>query len=167
MAKDREKDHLALYVAPDGSIQLDVRYDADTVWLTQQQMAELFQTSSKNIIIHLRNIYESDELDQGATGKDYLLVRRESSREVKRRIKHFNLDAIIETSTTKVVFGSEGGLFARDAGIPAGVWGPGSIDQAHKADEFITLEQLHACDRIMDHLLDRFCPCHSHQLETA
>jgi acetylornithine deacetylase len=76
-----------------------------------------------------------------------------------------------ETSTTKVVFGSEGGLFARDAGIPAVVWGPGSIDQAHKPDEFITLEQLHACDRIMDRLLDRLCLraglCHSHQLETA
>jgi Virulence protein RhuM family/Fic/DOC family len=95
MAKDGTKDQLALYVAPDGSIQLDVRLDADTVWLSQQQMAGLFQTSSKNIIIHLKNIYESGELLEAATGKDYLLVRREGNREINRRIKHFNLDAII------------------------------------------------------------------------
>ena len=76
-------------------MQLDVRVDAETVWLTQRQMAELFDTSSENVIMHLKNIYGDGELDKSATAKDYLAVQTEGRRQVKRQLRHFNLDAII------------------------------------------------------------------------
>jgi prophage maintenance system killer protein len=91
----RKQNEIALYAAPDGSIKLDVRMDADTVWLTQRQMAELFDTSTDNIGLHLKHIYESDELAETATTEDYSVVQQEGKRRVRRAIKHYNLDAII------------------------------------------------------------------------
>ncbi len=95
MAEQKNQNEIALYIAADGSMQLDVRIDAETVWLSQRQMAELFDTSSENVIMHLKNIYGDGELDEAATAKDYLAVQTEGRRQVKRQIKHFNLDAII------------------------------------------------------------------------
>ncbi|WP_017925243.1 RhuM family protein [Thioalkalivibrio sp. HL-Eb18] len=76
---------------------VEVRLDAgrDTVWLTQRQMAELFDTSTDNVGLHLKNIYKDDELDEPATTEDSSVVREEGTRQVSRRIKHYNLDAII------------------------------------------------------------------------
>ena len=64
---------------PDDTIALDVRVEDDTVWLTQAQMAELFQTTKQNISLHIRNIYKEGELDEMATVKDYLTVQKNSS----------------------------------------------------------------------------------------
>jgi len=95
MQTEGNQNEIALYAAPDGSIKLDVRMDAETVWLTQRQMAELFGTTVFNVNVHLKNIYETQELSEAATIEEFSIVRREGSREVKRQIKHYNLDAII------------------------------------------------------------------------
>jgi hypothetical protein len=84
-----------VYQTEDGKLKLDVRFEGETVWLTQQHMAELFQTTQQNISLHLHNIYEEGELDRGATHKEILSVRREGARSVKRTVDFYNLDAII------------------------------------------------------------------------
>jgi hypothetical protein len=79
----------------DGATKLQVRLDGQTVWLTQAGMADLYQTTPQNITLHLQSIYDDGELDEAATCKDYLQVRQEGSRHVKRSLRHYNLDAII------------------------------------------------------------------------
>jgi len=84
-----------LLIYQDGSLSVQVRVDGQTVWLTQAAMAELFQTTPQNITLHLKNIYDDGELDEAATCKDYLQVRQEGPREIRRSLKHYNLDAIL------------------------------------------------------------------------
>ena len=84
-----------MYGASDGALRVDVRLDRDTVWLTQRQMADVFDTTPQNVLMHLQNVFADDELDEGATTKDFLLVRSEGGRQVRRRIRHYDLDAII------------------------------------------------------------------------
>ena len=86
---------ILLYTSPDGEVQLDVRMQHDTMWMTQQMMAELFQTTVHNIIIHVRNIYKESELQQEGTCKDFLQVRKEGSRTVRRPVNFYNLDMIL------------------------------------------------------------------------
>ncbi|MEH6578868.1 MAG: RhuM family protein [Amphritea sp.] len=76
---------------------IDVRLDAqqETLWLTQKQMSEVFSTTPENVLMHLKNIYSEGELVEKATTKDFLVVRTEGKRQVKRKLKHYNLDAII------------------------------------------------------------------------
>lgn len=85
---------LVLYQTERGT-RIDVRLAGGTVWLTQAQMAELFQTTPQNITLHLKSIYSQGELDEEATCKSYLQVRREGTREVRRELRHYNLEAII------------------------------------------------------------------------
>lgn len=80
---------------PDDAVKLEVRIEDETVWLTQQQMAELFETTSQNITMHIRNLYKEGELDIEPTCKDFLQVRTEGNRTVKRIQKTYNLDVII------------------------------------------------------------------------
>jgi len=75
--------------------QVEVRLEGETMWATQAQMAELFETSTDNIGLHLKNIYKDSELEELATTEDFSVVRQEGARQVKRRLKHYNLDAII------------------------------------------------------------------------
>jgi len=84
-----------LYQRDDGRPAIDVRLDGDTVWLTQAQMGELFQTTPQNITLHLKTIYAEGELSETATCKDYLQVRQEGTRQVSRTLRHYNLDAIM------------------------------------------------------------------------
>lgn len=86
---------IIIYQTEDGQTKLEVRLENETVWLTQKLMAELFQTTPQNITIHLKNIFEEGELQEDATCKDFLQVRTEGNREVKRNQKFYNLDAII------------------------------------------------------------------------
>ena len=76
-------------------MRVDVRLDRETVWLTQRQMAEVFDTTPENVLMHLRNVFASEELAADATTKKFLVVRTEGKRQAKRQIKHYNLDAII------------------------------------------------------------------------
>ena len=78
-----------------GLPQLDVWLDGETVWLTQAQLAELLGCAIANINMHLKNIYAEEELEEASTIKDFLIVRFEGGRRVSRRVKHYNLDAII------------------------------------------------------------------------
>jgi len=84
-----------IYQSELGETRLEVRLSGETVWLSQKLMADLFQTTPENIGMHLKNIFEEKELEQLATTKDFLVVRQEGSREVRRSLKHYNLDAII------------------------------------------------------------------------
>ena len=84
-----------IYQAEDGHTRVDVRFEDETVWLSQQQMAELFRTSRTNIVEHIRNIYEEHELDKASTCRNFRQVRIEGSREVARSIPFYNLDMII------------------------------------------------------------------------
>jgi hypothetical protein len=86
---------LLIYQSPSGDIKIDVRLESETVWLTQKHMAELFQTSVPNISMHLKSIYEDGELEEPATIKDFLIVQKEGDREIGRKQKFYNLDAII------------------------------------------------------------------------
>ena len=84
-----------VYQAEDGKLKLDVRFEDESVWLTQQLMADLFQTSKQNVSHHINSIYEERELLPEATVKKYLTVRSEGNREVKRLLDYYNLDMII------------------------------------------------------------------------
>lgn len=87
--------HIQIYQADDGQTQIDVRFQQDTLWLSQVQMADLFEKDTDTIGLHLKNIYESEELEQQATTEESSVVRQEGKRKVKRKIKFYNLDAII------------------------------------------------------------------------
>ena len=74
---------------------IEVRFEDETLWLTQQLIAELFQTSIPNISMHIKSIYEDKELEAGATLKNFLTVRQEGTRQVNRNLEYYNLDMII------------------------------------------------------------------------
>ncbi|MDF1638906.1 virulence RhuM family protein [Alcanivorax jadensis] len=86
---------LILYTSDDGQTRLNLRVEADTVWLSQLEIAELFQTTKQNISLHAKNIFEDNELSEEATVKESLTVQAEGGRQVRRRITHYNLDLIL------------------------------------------------------------------------
>ncbi len=88
------KGEIVMY-QPDETIRLEVRVESETVWLTQQQMAELFKATKQNVSLHIKNIYDEGELDEISTVKDYLTVRKEGKRTVRRHVNLYNLDVII------------------------------------------------------------------------
>ena len=90
-----EEDKIIIYQAEDGQTQIDVRLENETVWLTQAQMAELFETDRTSIVRHINNIYRVNELDREATCAKIAQVQIEGKRTVKRNIPYFNLDMII------------------------------------------------------------------------
>lgn len=89
------KGQFLVYPTEDGRIKIDVRLEGESAWLTQAQMADLFQTSQQNISLHLQNIYLEGELTPEATHKEFLSVRQEGKRQVSRAVEYYNLDAII------------------------------------------------------------------------
>jgi hypothetical protein len=86
---------LALYRTEDGRTQVSCRLEAESVWLTQASIADLFQTTPQNITLHIGAIYQEGELREDATCKEYLQVRQEGARQVNRRLKHYNLTVIL------------------------------------------------------------------------
>ena len=92
---DPSKGQFLIYQAEDGELKIDVRFEEGSVWLTQQQVAQLFQTSVPNVNMHISNIYEEEELTPEATIKKFLTVRTEGKREVKRLLDYYSLDMII------------------------------------------------------------------------
>jgi hypothetical protein len=89
------KGEFLVYRSDDGDVKLDVRLEQETVWLTQQMMAELFQTTKQNISLHIQNIFDEGELKAESTVKDFLTVRQEGGRQVQRTLTYYNLDMII------------------------------------------------------------------------
>ena len=90
-----EYGEILIYQTDDGKTNIEVKIEDDTVWLTQQQMSELFQTSRTNVVEHIKHIYEEGELDEISTCRNFRQVRKEGNREVTRQIPHYNLDMII------------------------------------------------------------------------
>jgi hypothetical protein len=92
---ENPRGEVLVYQTDDGKIKLDVRLEDETVWLTQQLIAELFQTTVPNISMHIRNIFEEGELTPEATIKKFLTVRQEGNRQVQRNLDFYNIDMII------------------------------------------------------------------------
>jgi hypothetical protein len=86
---------IIIYQSDDGKTHLDVRMEADTVWLTQQQMVDLYQTSRTNVVEHIKHIYEDGELSEASTCRKFRQVRMEGKRQVDREMTFYNLDMII------------------------------------------------------------------------
>ena len=93
MAEKENK--IILYKDEEGKVSVNTRFADEDVWLTQDQLAEIYQTTQENISMHISNIYADGELDKEGTYKKFLLVRQEGKRQVRRNIDHYNLDVII------------------------------------------------------------------------
>lgn len=89
------ENNIIIYQDDNGVTKINVRFTDEDVWLTQQQLAEIYDTTQENISMHISNIYKSYELEEERTYKKFLLVRQEGQRQVKRNIDHYNLDMII------------------------------------------------------------------------
>lgn len=92
---NENKGEIIIYQTDDGGTKIDVRFEDETVWLTQQQLCELYQTSKSNISEHIKNIYDDGELTEEATVRNYRTVQNEGGRNVSRNIAYYNLDMII------------------------------------------------------------------------
>lgn len=86
---------ILIYQNEKGDTKVDVYFTEDTIWMTQRTMAELYQTTTQNITLHIKNVYKDGELEEEATCKDYLQVRNEGGRDVQRVRKFYNLDIIL------------------------------------------------------------------------
>ena len=95
MINNFDKGEIIIYQPDDKSTQLEVRIEEETVWLSQKQMALLFDCSADNVSLHLKNIYKEEELMESATSEDFSEVQQEGNRFVKRKVVYYNLDAVI------------------------------------------------------------------------
>lgn len=86
---------IEIYRSKKGDTQIEVRFEEDTVWLSQDQMASLFRQTKQNISLHINNVFKEKELSRKATVKESLTVQKEGKRQVSRKIQHYNLDVII------------------------------------------------------------------------
>ncbi|MGF1613109.1 MAG: RhuM family protein [Gammaproteobacteria bacterium] len=92
---DQPRGEVVLYQAADGQVSLDVRLERESLWLSQRQMSELFDKDTDTIGLHLRNIYGEGELEESATTEDSSVVQTEGRRQVRRRVRIYNLDAVL------------------------------------------------------------------------
>ena len=90
-----DNNQIIIYQSEDGGTRIDVKFSEETVWLSQQQMAELYQSSRSNVVEHIKHIYEEGELEESTTCRKFRRVRQEGTREVEREIPFYNLDMII------------------------------------------------------------------------
>jgi len=90
-----ESSDIKIYQTDDGQTEIQVKFENETVWLSQRQMAQLFEKDTDTIGLHLKNIYQSGELEELATAEESSVVQKEGNRQVKRKVKVYNLDAII------------------------------------------------------------------------
>ena len=91
----RDNGNIVVYVDDNGKPQVDVRFQDETVWLTQAQLVELYQPSKANVSEHIKNIFDEGELDRAATVRKSRTVRTEGDRQVERELEYYNLDMII------------------------------------------------------------------------
>lgn len=92
---NKPQNEIIIYEGVDGQSRIEVRMNGETVWLTQAQLAELFGVTPQNITIHLKSIFAEGELNEERTCKEYLQVQAEGNREVRRKVKIYDLDAVI------------------------------------------------------------------------
>ena len=91
----KNDNNILIYQDDNGITKVNVRFSDEDVWLTQAQLAEIYDTTQENISMHIKNIYKDAELQEDQTYKDFLFVRQEGKRNVQRNIAHYNLDVII------------------------------------------------------------------------
>ena len=91
----KNENNIIIYQDEDGVTKVSVKFSDEDIWLTQNQIAEIYKTTQQNISLHINNIYNDNELEKDSTNKKFLLVRSEGNRQVKRNIDHYNLDMII------------------------------------------------------------------------
>ena len=91
----QDKGNIIVYNTEDGNAKIEVRLENENVWLTQQQMAELYQSSRTNVVEHIKHIYEEQELDESSTCRKFRQVQTEGNRQVSRELPFYNLDMII------------------------------------------------------------------------
>jgi len=94
-SKKLPDNQIAVYQAPDGSVNIEVLYAHENIWLSQKRMAELFGCSTDNVSLHLKNIYQEKELSIEATAEDFSVVQKEGAREVGRKVTCYSLEAVI------------------------------------------------------------------------
>lgn len=90
-----QESEFLFYSGPDGKLHIEVFYAGESVWLTQKRMAELFDVDVRTVNEHIKNIYDSSELDQGPTIRNFRIVQNEGGRDVEREVMFYNLDVII------------------------------------------------------------------------
>ena len=92
---EENNNNIVIYQTDDGTTKIDVKLEDETVWLSQQQMADLYDTTKQNISLHIKNIFDEEELDVNSTVKEFLTVQKEGNRKVERKVKYYNLDMIL------------------------------------------------------------------------
>ncbi len=92
---NNDKGEILIYKTEDGITEIDVRLEDETVWLTQQQLADLYQSSKSNVSEHIKHIFEDEELDESLTVRKFRTVQKEGDREVERMLTYYNLDMIL------------------------------------------------------------------------
>ena len=92
---DKESGEIIIYQTEDGLTKINVKVHDETVWLSQQQMADLYDTTKQNISLHIKNIFDEEELIENSTVKEFLTVQKEGNRNIERKLKYYNLDMII------------------------------------------------------------------------
>ena len=91
----KQENSIIIYQDEDGVTKVSVKFSDEDIWLTQNQIAEIYKTTQQNISLHINNIYRDNELEKNSTNKEFLLVQTEGNRQVKRNIDNYNLDMII------------------------------------------------------------------------
>ena len=92
---EENNNNIVIYQTDDGTTKIDVKLEDETVWLSQQQMADLYDTTKQNISLHIKNIFDEEELDINSTVNEFLTVQKEGNRKVERKVKYYNFDIII------------------------------------------------------------------------
>jgi len=93
--KEETRGEIVLYQAPDGKVELNIRLERESLWLSQKQMSLLFDKDTDTIGLHLRNIYKEGELEESATTEESSAVQKEGNRQVRRKVRLYNLDAVL------------------------------------------------------------------------
>ena len=137
----KNRSEIVLYQTEDGRNRIEVRLENETVWLSQAQMAELFETTVPNINMHLRNLFEEKELRREATIKDYLIVRTEGGRDVTRSVAHYRLDVVI----------SIGYRVKSPRGTQFRVWATQRLREYLVKGFTLDDDRLKGCDQLADH----------------
>ena len=104
----QEENKIILYQDDNEITRVSVRFADEDLWLTQNQLAEIYCTTQENISMHIKNIYADRELDENRTYKKFLLVRQEGNRQVKRNIDHYNLDMVIASNLRSLPASADG-----------------------------------------------------------
>jgi hypothetical protein len=90
-----KNDQIIIYNTEDGQTKIEVNVKDETVWLSQKQMAEIFNCTQDNVSLHLKNVYLEGELDENSTSEEFSVVQKEGDRKVNRSVKFYNLDVVI------------------------------------------------------------------------